>query len=477
MVFIGREHELKALRTLYERDQFDMIVVYGRRRVGKTSLIDEFAKGRKTLYFTALQQSPALNLQAFSERVYEFFGMPDVLPAFASWQAAFSFISQRAQVNPREPWLLVFDEFPYAAASEPSLPSVLQIAIDHGLKNTSVTMILSGSNEGFMESHVLGSKSPLYGRRTAQIHLQPFDFLDAARFLPSTTPEDLVRYYATFGGTPYYLALLDSTASYEENVRALIYDKLGLLYEEPMILLRQELREPGQYYSVLQAVASGSSTPKLIAEHACVETNAVNGYLRTLEGLNLVRKQVPFGDDPAKSRKGMYLIDDPFFAYWFRFVSRRIDAIERNTATGTIVARSVTESPAFATYVGQRFELICMQWLAHANGAGRLPFLATTFGKWWGTDLRVREQTDIDVIAADPESQNILLGECKWRNMLDETQAIDALHARTGLVRGYKRHHYALFTKNPVSEGTKAKCEADGTLLIDARGLYESLNS
>ncbi|NMN01355.1 ATPase [Bifidobacterium sp. DSM 109958] len=474
-MFVGREHELEVLRGLYARDRFDMVVVYGRRRVGKTSLIDEFVRGRRVLYFTALQQSSALNLRGFSEAVYRFFGMPDLLPAFGSWQDAFSFVAQRARQSPREPWVLVFDEFPYAAAAEPSLPSVLQIAIDHGLKDTCVTMVLSGSNEGFMESRVLGSKSPLYGRRTAQIHLQPFDYLDAARFLPDATPEDRVRYYATFGGTPYYLALLDPSASYEDNVRALMYDKLGLLYEEPMMLLRQELREPGQYYSVLQAIASGSSTPKAIAEHAGVEANATGGYLRTLEGLNLVRRQVPFGDDPAKSRKGMYVVDDPFFAYWFRFVGRNADAIERSAETGGAVAKRVSESPAFATYVGQRFETVCLQWLARANGRDGLPFLATRFGKWWGTDPRAREQTDIDVIAADPESRSILLGECKWRNAFNETQALDALRARTGLVRGYADHHYALFTRNPVSPATRAKCDADGTLLVDAERLYRDL--
>ncbi|PWG61868.1 ATP-binding protein [Bifidobacterium callitrichidarum] len=470
--FVGREHELETLRDLYARDRFDMVVVYGRRRVGKTSLIDEFTRDRKTLYFTALQQSSLLNLRGFSDAAYRFFGMPEGMPAFSSWQAAFSFVAEQARRNPREPWVLVFDEFPYAAMSEPSLPSVLQIAIDHGFKDTCATMILSGSNEGFMESRVLGSKSPLYGRRTAQIHLQPFDYLDAARFLPAASPEDLVRYYATFGGTPYYLALLDSSATYEDNVRALMYDKLGLLYEEPMMLLRQELREPGQYYSVLQAIASGSATPKSIAEHAGVETNAVGGYLRTLEGLNLVRKQVPFGDDPAKSRKGMYLVDDPFFAYWFRFVGRNTDAIERSTETGRAVADRVTASPAFATYLGQRFESVCLQWLTRANGRGLLPFLATRFGKWWGTDPRAREQTDIDVIAADPETRSILLGECKWRNTLNETQTLDALRARTGLVRGYTDHRYALFTKKPVSQATQDKCKAAGTLLMDAENLY-----
>lgn len=472
MMFIAREHELQMLERLYASDSFEMVVLYGRRRVGKTSLIDEFTKDKRTLYFTAMQQSTKLNLRDFSRAVMLFFGMPDSTPPFGDWLSALSFLAERARQS-RERFVFVFDEFPYAAATEPSLPSIMQITIDHGLLGNHTMMILSGSNEGFMESDVLGHKSPLFGRRTAQIRLLPFDYADAAKFLPNTPPQDLVKYYAAFGGTPYYLARLRESDGFESNVLRLMFDNLGPLHEEPLMLLRQELREPYAYFSVLQAIASGNATPKLIAEHAGVESDAIVNYLKTLAALRLIERKVPFGDDPVKSRKGMYNVADPFFAYWFRFVGRNMGILETNISDQ--VAAGLAFGPAFETYVGQQFETICQQWLIRLNADGELPFVATQFGKWWGNDPIAREQTNIDVIAADPQSKQILLGECKWRNSFNETEALERLHRRAGLVRGYppQNAHFALFTKNTVSEATKERhLGNDAVRFVSADELY-----
>lgn len=471
-MFIAREHELQVLERLYASDSFEMVVLYGRRRVGKTSLIDEFAKDKRTLYFTAMQQSAKLNLRDFSRAVLTFFGMPDSTPPFGDWLSALSFVTQRAKES-NERFVFVFDEFPYAAATEPALPSIMQIAIDHGLLATKATMILSGSNEGFMESEVLGHKSPLYGRRTAQIRLLPFDYADAAKFLPNTPPQDRVNYYATFGGTPYYLARIREADGFESNVLRLMFDNLGPLREEPMMLLRQELREPAPYYSILQAIALGNATPKLIAEHAGVDNDAIGNYLRTLSSLRLIERKVPFGDDPNKSRKGMYGIADPFFAYWFQFVGRNMGVLEAGISER--VAQKLAFGPAFNTYVGQQFEIICQQWLMRRNSEGDLPFIATRFGKWWGTDPVAHEQTDIDVIAADPQGKQILFGECKWRNSFNETEAIERLRRRAGLVRGYppENARFALFTKGSVGVATRDRYQGDGSMtFVSADDLY-----
>ncbi|KAB7790370.1 ATP-binding protein [Bifidobacterium leontopitheci] len=471
-MFVAREHELQVLNRLFDSDSFEMVVLYGRRRVGKTTLIDEFVKGKRVLYFTAVQQSAKLNLADFSRAVFSFFGMPDSTPSFGGWPDALSFVVDRARQT-GERVVFVFDEFPYAAAAEHALPSMLQIAIDHGFLDTKVTMILSGSNEGFMENDVLGRKSPLYGRRTAQIRLLPFDYADAAKFLPDTSAQDLVRYYATFGGTPYYLARIRESDGFESNVLRLMFDGLGVLREEPIMLLRQELREPALYYSILRSIASGNATPKLIAEHAGVEADSVGAYLKTLVDLRLIERKVPFGDDPAKSRKGMYVVDDPFFAYWFRFVGRNMSILDGGISES--VARRLAFGPAFDTYVGQQFETICRQWLFRANAAGELPFIATQFGKWWGTDPVAREQTDIDVVAADPIAKTMLLGECKWRNSCNETEAIGRLRRRAGLVRGFSADDawFALFTKNVVSEAARAHYADDARMrFVSAEDLY-----
>ncbi|WEV67354.1 ATP-binding protein [Bifidobacterium sp. ESL0769] len=475
-MFIGRKQELQDLEALYARKDYEMVVIYGRRRVGKTSLIDEFVRGKQVLYVTALQQSSKLNLELFSQEVYRCFGIPEGTPGFADWRSALNYVVARARevkAGTRKPFIFVFDEFPYAAQAEPALPSLLQIAIDHGFKNTPVMIILSGSNQGFMESEVLGSKSPLFGRRTAQIKLQPFDYYDAAQFLPKATATEKVEYYATFGGTPYYLERIDSAKSYRENVIDLVYSKLGMLSEEPMMLLREEMREPAIYYSAMQAIAAGSNTPKLIAERAGLEVSAIGKYLKSLMGLGLVKRLVPFGENPIKTRKSLYVVGDPFFAYWFRFVAPKASIIE--TGGGAALAKSSAFGEVFATYVGGQFEDVCRQWLVRKNVAEELPFVATGFGKWWGNDPAAHEQTDIDVVAANDDEKRIIIGECKWRNSFNETEAIDKLKARAGLVKGFPvdRTGFILFSKNRVSKPTLEHYRNDERMsLIAADDLY-----
>lgn len=454
-MFVGRTTELDQLEKMYTKDGFQMAVVYGRRRVGKTTLIDAFAKDKPTLYFTAQQRSSLQNLAQFSRCVCTFFGMPENASMFSDWRSAFSYIAQAAQQRGSEPFLLVFDEFPYAAETEPSLPSILQIAIDHEFKQTNIRIILCGSNEGFMESEVLGRKSPLYGRRTMQLKVKPFDCFDAARMLPSLTAQEHVTYYATFGGTPYYLAQVDAGATYEENVSELMFNTSGVLYEEPLMLLRQELREPALYNSILDAIGSGETSPKRIAERSGVNATSMSKYLKTLLDLGIIQRDVPLGDNPDTSRKAVYTLSDPFFAYWYAFVSKSVGAIE--AGAGFAAAQRTAFGQSLQSYVGKQFEAVCQQWVIRKNIAGELPFLASSFGRWWGTDPRVKAETDIDLLAADKQSGNILVGECKWRNSFNETDAIRQLEYRAELLKDYKEHTYCLFTKEAASKGTQEK--------------------
>lgn len=469
-MFVGREEELKALEDAYGRAGFQMVVVYGRRRVGKTTLLDRFARGKRALYFTAQEESGIANLRRFSRLAYESFGVPATAGAFSSWSDALEYVASEA-AKLEGPSLLVLDEFPYAAQADPSLPSELQIAIDHSFKGTNVTMVLCGSNEGFMESEVLGSKSPLYGRRAAQIRLRPLDCMDVRDMLPGVSATDVVRYYATFGGTPYYVEQVDVAQSYDENVARLLFSTSGLLYAEPSMLLRQELREPALYNSVLSAVARGMTTPKGIAERAGVERVSVGRYLRVLVDLGILERRVPFGTNPDTTRRASYAMADPFFSFWYRFVGPSTDAVE--LGAGAAVAREVASSQSLPTYEGTQFERVCMEWLARRNAAGSLPFLATSFGRWWGTDPQAREQADIDVIAANRSRRALICGECKWRNSFDESGAIRTLEHRATLVDGpWDECHYYLFTKREVSEGTRGKARArDDLHVVTAEGM------
>ena len=473
-MFVGRKQELESLERAYAKNGFQMAVIYGRRRVGKTSLIDEFVRDKPVLYFTAQQKTTRQNLELFSAAVYEAFSMSASLPAFASWSDAFSFVVDQARSwQSDKPLVFVFDEFPYAAEADPSLPSALQVAIDHGLSQTNALLILCGSNEGFMESEVLGSKSPLYGRRTMQLRLLPFDYLDAARMLPGVRPVDLVAYYATFGGTPYYLSQVDPSKSYAENVAELFFDRTGMLYEEPLMLLRQELREPAVYNSVLDAMGSGATSPSRIADLAGVNANSVTKYLTTLFDLGILDKAMPLGGGPS-SKRARWRFKDPFFAYWYRFVSRYVGSIEEGA--GQAVAAYATSGQAHLTYVGKQFETVCLQWVRRESAVGELPFVALEFGQWWGTDPQAREEADIDVVAVNPIERELLVGECKWRNEFDESSALETLRGRSELLRGYARKYYLLFSKTGFSKGMKERAGKDADLrLVTVEDLYADL--
>ena len=462
-MFAGRETELQALERIYRKRGFQMAVIYGRRRIGKTSLIERFVRGKRAIFFTAQQKSSKQNLQLFSQEVYRHYSQPSDTGSFTTWNSAFAYLAEKAKEADGK-LVLVLDEFPYAAETEPSLPSALQIAIDRMFKTVEMLVILCGSNEGFMESEVLGRKSPLYGRRTAQMKLGPLDYLDAASMVPNASVEDKARYYATFGGTPYYVEQVDDGLSYEENVTELFFNISGLLYEEPLMLLRQELRDPAMYNSILDALGSGANRPKEIAERAGIANDSMSKYLSTLENLGIIAKIVPFGANPATSRKGVYTLKDPLFAYWYRFVSANVGAIE--AGAGEAVARATAFGDRLSTYVGMQFEAMCLQWIVRRNNEGALPFLATSFGKWWGADPAKREQTDIDVIAANPQERRIALGECKWRNSFDESAALSSLEARAHLVKGFDAPVFYLFSKHRASEGTLKKAERRGDLFL-----------
>lgn len=479
-VFFGREQELNELNRLYDQVGFQMVVLYGRRRVGKTTLALEFARDKSSLIFTAKVQNDALNLADFSRALYSKFGLPVSMGSFSSWDAAFEFFAKMAG---DKKVVFVFDEFPYAASKNSALVSTLQIAIDRTFKNTNIFLVLTGSNQGFMEEKVLGAmpaaegelglgeKNPLFGRRTAQIRLAPFGYLDAAKMLPGKTPIELATYYACFGGTPYYLSLIDQHASFEENVTRLFFRKEGLLYEGPMMLLRQELREPATYNSILGAIAAGANTPTAISDKTGIERTSVAKYLNTLVSLRLVEKVAPFGENPKTTRRGIYRITEPCYSYWYGFVEPAIAEIEQNA--GELVAADVLQPEILSTHVGHWFKAMCKEWLIAQAKKGELPIRPTWFGSWWGTNPETRQQDDIDVIAANPRRKELLLGECKWRESFNETKAIEKLHSRARVFKDYDHACLALFTKHGVGEATKEKCARQGCIFVAAADLYE----
>ena len=467
-MFVGRERELETLEKACASGSFEMIVVYGRRRVGKTTLLRQLAKGRRALFFTAQQQSDRDNLRDFCRTAALFFGLPEGT-TFESWDAAFSYLAVRAA---EQPYLFVFDEFPYAAAANRSIVSKLQVAVDHELSATRMCLVLCGSSQGFMEGEVLGKKSPLHGRRTAQIRLRPLGYLEAARMLPGVGAQRAFEYYACVGGVPYYLSRIDSSLSLRDNLACLFFSPQGLLYEEPQMLLRQELREPALYNSVLRAVGTGARRKTEIADRSGVGQASVSKYLRTLTDLDILERAVPFGESAQDSRRGSYRMRDAAYDFWYTFVMPSVGDVEEGL--GELVAASIPDE-VLATYFGRRFEEVCRQWMRAQALACALPVPVTSVGSWWGGNPLTREQDDIDVVAAGRFSDRVLLGECKWRESFDESEAFEKLRARGELLRGYEPAGYYLFSKRPLSEGTSAKV-ADDPLLhaVTLEDLYRA---
>lgn len=466
-MFVGRDGEIRELNELHKKPGFQMVVVYGRRRVGKTTMISQFVSGKAHIYFTAQESNDAENLKLFSRVIYDHFGLPESTGSFDNWAAAFDFLAGSAD---SKRLVLVFDEFPYAAQANKSLPSIIQNAIDHKLAKTGLFLILSGSNVGFMESDVLGSKSPLFGRRTAQIHLLPLDYMDAAKMLKGASAEDHIRYYACLGGVPYYLAFVDISQSFEENIISLFFNKTSVFAEEPLMMLRQELREPALYNTILMALSKGANTPQLIAGAVGEDRTKVMKYINTLVGLRLVEKKVPLLSNQAKTRKGIYRISDPLFAFWYRNVFPAQGEVE--LGAGRIIAQKKV-LPAVPELVGLRFEDICLQWLRRNNIAGNLPFVATAIGSWWGTDQQSRTQCDVDVMAADAAEKKLLLGECKWRESLASgTELLDLLDKRR-LFPDFKEFWFYLFSKAPFDKAAEriAK-ENKGAILVSLEDIF-----
>ncbi|WP_163227446.1 ATP-binding protein [Bifidobacterium choloepi] len=460
--FVGRERELAMLDERYGRDDQQTIVVYGRRRVGKTSLIRRFSQDKPTLWFTASERSDENNRRELALATARFFGEPDPIGAPPAWLDLLRYIAEKGRSFGK--FIFVFDEFPYAAQAEPSLPSAMQIVLDHDFAEAGVFTILCGSNQGFMESEVLGSSSPLFGRRTAQIKLKPLPMAEAIELMPSNAAwQERFEYYAALGGTPYYLRQLAEGESFAGNMTALCFDELGPLFDEPAMLLREELREPNVYRSVLEAIAHGETKAKGIAERAGIAATSLQFYLKTLEELGLARRDLPFGDRSAKSKKSQYYITEPFFAYWFRFVAPSIGAIERGD--GDAAAQLGTEGEVFDTYVGQQFEGICQQWMLTERRAGRLDILPSQVGKWWGNDPALREQADIDLIIEDDINGKMIFGECKWRNSLNATEAADLLRHRAELIDGPTDRQFYLFTKCEVPS-------IDGVTVVQAETMF-----
>ena len=461
--FIGRARELEALERAWASNRFEFTVVYGRRRVGKTRLIREYITDKPAVYFMALEADEATNLASCS-RVFSQFqastgtGLAGSRARHGSFEDLFADMADTAR---RTPFVLVIDEFPYLAASWPPISSLLQKFCDSQWAATGLHLILCGSSMSFMERQVLSAKSPLYGRRTGQIRLRPFDFVDTEDFLSPMSRADAAILYAATGGVAEYLDFIDTGQSVTRNLAKLFFDPSGRLVEEPGNLLKQELREPKRYSSILRAIADGASKHNQIATKTGIPTGALTNYLDALIDLGIVSKQTPWNATmKTGGRQTIYRIQDGCFRFWYRFVQPNLSTIELGAGSAALEANVV---PELNSFMGLGFERIVTDLFDRDNAAGKLPELYQNRARWWGNDPKTRQSEEIDLVAGG--AKTTLFIEAKWAGQPIGSDVLKTLENRSQLVKHHGTPRYAIYAKSgftpELTRHAKARTDVD----------------
>jgi hypothetical protein len=440
-MFIGRKNELNTLNKLYNSGKFEFAVIYGRRRVGKTALISEFTKDKDTIFFTGVETNEKQNLDNFSNCIMEYNTGIASGASFNSFQMALEYVFELAKTKRI---VLVIDEYPYVARASKSLASTLQLLIDKNKDTSKLFLILCGSSMSYMEDQVLAYKAPLYGRRTAQFKIKPFEFLEACCYYENFSDEDKALAYGIVGGTPQYLMQLDDRLSIEENIKNTHLNPSSSIFEEPNNLLKQEVREPAIYNAVITAIATGSTKMNEISNKIDEDTSVCATYIKNLITLGIVKKESPYGE--KSTRKTIYSIEDNMFRFWYRFVPENASIISRGAAD---LAYSRI-APELSTYMGGVFEEICKQYLWKLLIDGKCAVNFTELGRWWGTNPKTKSQEEIDIMGTDKDSA--FFAECKWTNEKLDLGVLETLVERSTLFN-YKKMHFYLFAKTGFTKG------------------------
>lgn len=453
-MFIGRKRELDDLKQRYENGKFEVAIMYGRRRVGKTTLINEFVKDKEVIFFTGIEGNEKENLEGLSKSIYSLSqDFADTSSSFASFQEALETVFRIAE---KRRIVFVIDEYPYIAASYKALSSILQILIDRYKNNSKMFLILCGSSLSFMENQVLGYKSPLFGRRTCQYKIIPFDFFEIKNYYTKFSNADLAVIYGITGGIPLYLSLMNDNLSVEENIKTNFLVPNAYLFEEPTNLIKQECRDPAQYNSIIKAIATGSSRMSEICSKTGLDTGLATSYLHKLISLGIVKKEMPFGTE--SSRKTIYVLEDSMFRFWYRFIPDNLAAINRGHTDN--VYKKI--APQITSFMGGVFEEICKQYLWELNKQGKASVAFTDLGRWWGNDPKSKCETKIDIMGT-ADYKSALFCECKWTNEKVDTAVLDMLAERSTLF-SYTNVYLYLFAKTGFTKGCIDKAKELGNV-------------
>lgn len=417
--FIGRKRELRLLEDAYRAPEHTFIPIYGRRRVGKSELIKHFIRDKKAIYFLGKQAPARLQIREFMRNAASALDQPLLEKTSANdWQDAISVTV--SQLNAEESLIIVMDEFQWTVEANPELPSVLQALIDQGWGGRGkIFLIICGSYIGFMEKRVLGEKSPLFGRRSGQILLKPFSYLEAAEFHPEWSVTDKAKVYFVCGGIPYYLRFFSPSQSVETNIRTNFLNEFSALAREPEFLLREELKELKKYFGILTALASGAVSNRQIAQVTGIEEKSLFYYLNTLIELGYIARHYPLSGKKVNKRQVRYKLDDPLLRFWFRFIYPNGSAIyqmdEKNAFLNLI-------RPQLDSYFGQCFENLCKEALARIYLREGLT-CSYEIGEYWDKNVQ------IDVVGVRQDGV-VDIGECKWGKVASTPKLIQELRAK-----------------------------------------------
>lgn len=458
-MFIGREKELDFLENKYAEKDGQLVVLYGRRRVGKTETLREFCKGKKHIFYSCTQSTDKVQLQKFSKRLLqEDIPAKKYITEFEDWEKAFLALLDLPYEDGKK--LIVIDEFPYMCKGNKSIPSILQNVWDSAIKNSNVMIILCGSAMSFIEKELLSEKNPLYGRATGIYKMNEMGFYDAIKFFPDYSDKEKLLAFSILGGIPHYLRQFNPEITLEENIKKNILTKGCVLYSEVDFLLHQELRETPIYNSIIEAVALGNTRLNDISQKSLVEdTSKTSVYLKNLIELGIIEREFSIDTkikEKANSNRGTYKLTDNFFKFWYAFGFTNFSQLEDGDVDGVY---NYVIKPTLQEFASFSFEDVCKEFVRELQKENALPFRYTKMGRWLGKTtlrdvnskkgLRIAE-TEIDLLGIG--DNQYLVGECKFKNSpFSYSEYLDTKSKLTPL-KEKAEFYYALFSQSGFDE-------------------------
>lgn len=454
MPFINRTTELAYLNNLHQKNTAQLIVLYGKRRVGKTALIREFLREKSGVYYLADQGPAKDQLRELGIRIGTYF--QDALLqeyGFQKWTDLFKYLAAMV----KKPFVLAIDEYPYLVEHDAATGSYFQKGWDEHLKDSQVFLILCGSSMAMMESETLAYKAPLYGRRTGQILVEPMTFDAAHLFFESHPFETFLKYYAVVGGMPAYLTQFQAYTDIKQAVLEQVLPTTTFLHNEIPFLLREELREPRLYMFILQAISQGKHRQSEIVNASGIESGNIQKYLGVLRALRFIDRLVPVTEEkPEKSKRGLYVISDPFVRFWFRYVA----PFRSELALGNVdyVIHKYMDTGRHLEALA--YESYAQHWVAQPENS---PFVLQRIGKWWD------KSEEIDVVALNTSQNDILFGEVKWSSKPVGEDILDNLQRKSRLVpwgAPHRKNHFILFSRSGFTDALLTRACREGVVLV-----------